>query len=182
MENKRIYIASSFSMVDKVDTLSKILELEGHTITVKWWDRKYEIKGEQIHTTELKKTNHELDPITFNNLEETALSFWNDYNGIVSADIFIFYADDNPRKYNGASVELGIALGQMTPCYLLGKLENSVLFSTLNHCESIGVLLWKLEHYCDMQYEPLCQYYKGKKEPCAYGKTHGVICPYLTKE
>ena len=168
-------------MIDKVEILSKLLEDKGHTITVKWWDRKYEIDGEQIHTTELKKTTHELDPITFNHLEETTISFWGDYNGIISADVFIFYAEDKPRKYNGASVELGIALGQMTPCYLLGKLENSVLFSTLNPCESISELLWKIKYHCDMQYEPLCQYYKGKKEPCAYGKTYGVICPYIRK-
>jgi len=35
---------------------------------------------------------------------------------------------------------------------------------------------------CDMQYEPLCQYYRGKLFPCRYGQVHGVFCPYVHGE
>ena len=177
----KIYIASSFSLVDKVAMLSDLLEREGHTITVKWWAREYEIEGEHIHTTELKVTNDELDRDIFNNLPETQFSYWDDFNGVLNCDAFIFVADEKKRKYNGASVELGIALGHFKTTFLLGELENSVLFSHLIYCEDIPELLARLDNLCDMSYSPLCRYYRGRDRPCNYGATHKVNCPFTFK-
>lgn len=177
----KIYIASSFSLVNKVQMLSNLLEIEGHSITVKWWAREYEIEGEHIHTTDLKVTNDNLDRDIFNNLKETQTSYWDDLNGVLNCDAFIFLADDKQRKYNGASVELGIALGHFKASFLLGELENSVLFSQLIYCEDIPDLLRRLDNLCDMVYTPLCRYYKGKKKPCNYGSTHGFNCPFIKR-
>jgi len=181
IEPVKIYIASSFSLVDKVQVLSDMLEDAGHEITVKWWAREYEIEGEDIHTTELKVINDSLDRHIFNSLKETRFSYWDDLNGVLNCDAFIFLADDEPRKYNGASVELGIALGHFKACFLLGELENSVLFSQLIYCENIPDLLSRLDNICDMVYTPLCQHYKGKTNPCKYGSSHGVNCPFIKR-
>jgi len=178
----KIYIASSFTMVDDVEALAKTLELHGHSITVKWWTREYEIEGEHIHTTELKVTNDNLDRDTFNNLNETTRSYWDDLNGVLDCDVFIFFAETNPRKYNGASVELGIALACFKPCFLLGELENSVLFSQLIHCDTVKELLNRINNICDMVYSPLCRHYKSKPKPCNYGTSHNVNCPYTFKK
>ncbi len=141
----RIYIASSFSLLDQVKAVAEVLEREGHLITVKWWDRKYDIPGERgVHTVELKKRYNGLKPDEFYSKHETWFSYWSDFQGVRNADAFVFVADDEPRKYNGAAVELGIALGDKKPCYLLGCLENSVLFAPLIRCKNPQELLIRL--------------------------------------
>jgi len=31
---------------------------------------------------------------------------------------------------------------------------------------------------CDMEYPPLCEYYRGKLQACNYGEFHNKNCPY----
>jgi len=142
----RVYIASSFSLLDQVKAVAEVLEREGHSITVKWWDRKYDIPGERgVHTVELKKRYDELDPDEFYSKPETWFSYESDAQGVKDADALVFVADAEPRKFNGAAVELGMALGAEKPCYLLRCLENSVLYAPVIRCKDPQDLICKLQ-------------------------------------
>ena len=143
----KLYLASSFKLVDKVEHIADFLESQGFSITEKWWNRIYEIEGKEIVTTDLKKINDDYPPHKFYDLPETIKSFYLDFEGVMNADAFVFIASEELRKYNGASVELGLALGCKIPCYLLGKLENSVLFTPLIRCRDSFDLLGKLTDY-----------------------------------
>lgn len=140
MTGKKFYLASSFKLIHRVQKITDLLEAYGHTITEKWWDREYETG----HTTELKKRYDKLRPGVFYQLKETEKSYMLDFQGIKDCDIFIFVADDKARRYNGACVELGIALAYGKPCYLLGSLENSVMFYQLKRLDCIDTLIYKL--------------------------------------
>ena len=143
----KLYLASSFKLVDRVQDVSDYLESEGFSITEKWWARIYDIEGKKIVTTDLKKINDDYPPESFYGIPETIKSFYLDFEGVMSANAFVFIASDELRKYNGACVELGLALGRKIPCYLLGRLENSVLFTPLIRCRNKEDLLGKLTDY-----------------------------------
>lgn len=134
----KLYLASSFTLIERVERASNYLEKEGHKITVKWWSRKYNIDGErEVCTTILKKENDLLDIEEFYKTPECKYSFESDLKGVKDADAFIFIADHNPRSYNGANVELGIAIGDNKPCFVLGNLTKSVLYYPVVRCKSL---------------------------------------------
>jgi hypothetical protein len=142
----KVYLASSFKLIEKVKKVCTVLEAWDHEITEKWWDRPYQVKSlGKIHTSDLKKIYDGLPPHEFYSKPETMMSFDLDYLGVINADAFVFVADSKPRKYNGANVELGIALGVGIPCYYMGVLENSVLYYTTKKCHSYDELLENLE-------------------------------------
>ena len=142
----RFYLASSFKLLDRVEELAEALEGLGHEITVKWWARKYDIPGERaVHTTELKKRWDNLGVEEFYGKPETIYSYEADRQGVKDADVLVFVASEKPRKFNGAAVELGIALGDEKPCYLLGELETSVLYAPLIRCRDSEDLIAKLQ-------------------------------------
>jgi len=137
-----IYIASSFSLTEKVAQVAAMLEAQGHIITVRWWDRVFNVEGEgQVHTQDLKTRYDELTAAEFYGKTTAYEAFITDYMGVKEADALVFVAGDEPRKFNGATVELGIALGDGKPCYLVGELENSVLYHPLVRCESYEQLI-----------------------------------------
>jgi len=142
----KIYIASSFSLTEKVTQVAEILEAYGHTITVRWWDRVFNVQGEgQVHTQELKGRYEELDQDTFYGKPEAYEAYITDFMGVKDADALVFVAADEPRKYNGATVELGLALGDNKPCFSLGQLEKSVLFYPVQRCRNPQDLVEYLE-------------------------------------
>lgn len=143
----KIYIASSFKLIDRVEWLAHELESLGHEITVKWWAREYEIPGEiaPVKTTELKERYEFLTPDDFYARPETKLSFDSDVKGVKEAQALIFMADDEPRAYNGANIELGIAIGENIPCFSLGELEKSVLYYPVLRCKTVPELLFYLK-------------------------------------
>ncbi len=126
----KIYIASSFKLVDKVKEVVKALEEDGHVITVRWWER-----------LELKHKFAPLSPFEFYAEPECRYAYNRDRLGIQEADALVFVADDEPRPYNGANVELGMADAWGKPCYSVGRLENSAMYFNVTRCESIGHLL-----------------------------------------
>ena len=72
---------------------------------------------------------------------ETYWSFVSDFEGVKDADIFVFIAGSEPRKFNGANVELGIALGDLKPCFVIGELEISVLYYLVTRCSDVEELI-----------------------------------------
>lgn len=112
------------------------MEKDGHEITEKWWERPYQVEGlGEVQTTELKKIYDKLTPEEFYSKPETKASFIKDREGIKRADAFVWVATSDIRKYNGAAVEFGIAVGYDMPCAVVGKLEKSVMFWPLVPCE-----------------------------------------------
>lgn len=143
----KVYIASSFSLIEKVQAACDQLEEESHEITVKWWSREYDIPGEgKVKTTTLKKRYNNMEPDQFYLRPETERSYDADFNGVLGAEAFLFVADDEPRAYNGANVELGIALGSSKPCFSIGRLSNSVLYFEVVQCNSMEEVLNHLRY------------------------------------
>ena len=140
----RVYIASSFNQIDKVKMVSSFLENCGFKITGKWWDRVYHVGSDIKSTKELKKEYDNLNWFVFRNKKQSIESFYSDFKGIVDSDILVFVASDDKKKYNGASVEYGIAVGLNKRCYLLGELENSVMFNKLIKVDTIHELIDEL--------------------------------------
>lgn len=143
----KIYIASSFSQISEVEKLAVILESKGHTITEKWWNRPYQTEDMgKIHTSDLKEIYDNLSWNEFYNKPETIESFKVDLEGVEKADALIYRAPDgDPKKYNGASIEAGIAIGLNKPIILLGNLETSVMFSYFLKAQDTEDLLKILE-------------------------------------
>jgi len=138
----KIYIASSFSLTARVTRVAAALELLGHEVTVKWWNRTFDVEGEgQIHTQTLKKRYNDLPPDVFYAKPTCSEAYHADYAGIHEADALLLVADDEPRPFNGANVELGMALAWGKPCFSIGSLQNSVMYSPVIRCGYIGEVM-----------------------------------------
>ncbi len=127
----KFYLASSFSLIDKVEHVCKILEEEGHEIVVKWWER-----------LALKKKFQVLDPYEFYAEPECKFAFERDLEGIKESDALIFIAADRQRSYNGANVEVGIAFGLGKPVYSIGRLTNSAMYWGVQRAVCIEEILY----------------------------------------
>ena len=126
----KIYIASDFNLIPKIEGVAKTLEEAGHTILVKWWSRK-----------DLKTKFAVLEPDDFYAEFETANAYERDFNGVKESDVLLFVADETPRFYGGANVELGIALGDNKRCIVLGRLKNSAMYWPVYRAKDINEVL-----------------------------------------
>ena len=113
----KIYIASSFSLIPKIEAVCKALEDAGHDVLVKWWTR-----------IELKNQFKVLSRDEFYDEPECKNAYERDLEGVMSCKVLLFVADDEIRHYNGANVELGMALGNNKRCIVLGNLQNSAMY------------------------------------------------------
>jgi hypothetical protein len=141
----KVYVASSFSLIPKVKKITKILEKRGHEISEKWWNRVYSSEGlGLVDTQKLKKIFDDLPPDEFYSKIETRKSYLLDLKGITEAEAFIFVANDKPRKFTGANIELGYALAKGIRCLSIGNLTNSVLYFEVIRCKNIQEILYWL--------------------------------------
>lgn len=128
------YIASSFSLIDRVEAVVAALEARGHEVPVKWWTR--------LH---LKQRFQALEPDAFYAEPECEYAFLRDMKGIHEADAVILVADDEPRPYCGANVEVGIAIGIGRPVFSLGRLQNSAMYWPVKRCRDLNEILATVE-------------------------------------
>ena len=141
----KFYLASSFDLVDKVEKVCKAIEGYGHSITVKWWSREYDIPNEgKVKTTILKSRFNKVESDKFYNRPEVRRSYLDDFSGVTNADVFIFISDEKTKIYNGANVELGIALANNIICFSIGELTNSVLYYDVLKRNNIEEILKEL--------------------------------------
>src|SRR4030043_1525414 len=132
----KLYIASSFDLIPKVLEVEEAVENDFHTITTKWWAKdKLDMHGEK----------NLLNSETFYQHPFCSKIFARDYEGIRKCDALILVADDIPKKYNGANIELGIAYGFGKTCLSIGKLENCALYHPVIKCEDIPQLIKRLD-------------------------------------
>ena len=129
----KIYIASSFSLIDKVETMCKALEEVGYEVLVKWWTRK-----------DLKQKFLVLSPDDFYNEPESKIAFERDLQGVKDCDAVVFVAGDRIIPFSGASVEIGMAFALDKPVYSIGVFKNSAMYYRINRCKDIQEILTKL--------------------------------------
>jgi nucleoside 2-deoxyribosyltransferase len=133
----KIYLASSFSLIPKIKRVVELLELFEIGITVRWWER-----------LQLKMEFAKLSPEEFYAHPECKFAFERDYLGIQEADAVVLVADDTPRRYNGANIEVGIAYALGKPVFSVGVLENSAMYYKVKRCSDISGLIEELRKGC----------------------------------
>lgn len=129
----KFYLASSFSLIKKVEFVCQVLENEGHQVTVKRWER-----------LGLKKQFEVLSPDDFYAEPECKYAFERDLEGIKESDALIFIAANHPRSYNGANVEVGMAFGLGKPVFSLGILTNSAMYWGVKRCVTVHDILQEI--------------------------------------
>ncbi len=124
----KVYLASSFDLIKKVEALAKVIKEKGHTVTVEWWHKDY-------------KKLPLADVDWYEDTRVTAISKRN-FRGIREADIFVLIAPTlTSKKFNGANIELGYALALGKPCYSVGRLQRSAMYVPVIKCESMEEVL-----------------------------------------
>lgn len=117
--SRTIYIASSFDLYDRVEATCEAVEDAGHSVPDVWWHN------------DLKQLNgDDEDWYTLSDVQQIAVDH---YDNIANADTFILVAPkDEPKKFNGANIELGYAFAHDLDCYALGTLERSAMYVSPN--------------------------------------------------
>jgi nucleoside 2-deoxyribosyltransferase len=128
----KVYLASSFDLIRKVEAIAKTLKEKGHTVTVEWWHKDYK-----------KLPLADID--WYEDARVKAISKRN-FQGIREADIFVLVAPTTTsKKFNGANIELGYALALEKTCYSVGHLQRSAMYLPVIKCDSIEEVLEKSE-------------------------------------
>lgn len=120
----KIYIASSFQFTDAVRTLACALGARGHMITCKWWLVDYKVALD-IESDEKWFSQPIIRTI-----------YRRSFKSIEDADLLILVAPKVPKRtrFNGANIEVGIALGMNKPVICLGELDRSAMYEPLIRC------------------------------------------------
>ena len=132
----KVYLASAFRLIPLVELVAARLEAAGHTIAVKWW------AADGFDLRDKKADNDH--PDVFYTDPVCRWIFDRDFNGVRQADVLVIVAGPEPRAFNGANVEYGIALAFGKPCFALGRLDNSAMYFPVQRCGSIEELLRKI--------------------------------------
>ena len=118
----KIYIASSFDQKERIVRLEQKLIEFGHTITVRWWEIDH------------KKTEETMTDIDWYRQPHIKAIKKRDLKGIDDADVVILVAPDTiPKKFNGANIELGYAIGKKKQVFIYGAVERSALYQGIPH-------------------------------------------------
>ena len=135
----KIYLASSFDKESKqmVKDLSTELKARGHTITCEWWHVDYK-SALEIEDDE-EWYSHPM----------TRTIYQRSFKAIIDADMLILVAPKK-KKFNGATIEVGIALGNYKPVVCFGQLERSGMFEPIIRCptwQDLHKVLYEFEHH-----------------------------------
>jgi nucleoside 2-deoxyribosyltransferase len=129
----RVYLASSFALKGRVQSISDELALRGIETTVAWWRR------------DAKERLAGLDDDDWYADGTVRGIFRADLAGVDSADALVLVCpEDAPCKFNGANVELGYALAKGKPLFAVGKLDRSALYASVTRCADVQDLVGKL--------------------------------------
>lgn len=116
----RAYLASSFSLTDQVERVHDALVDAGHIVPDLWW---------RDHRLADKHPDAGTD--AYYDHPEVAEVARQHYQNIRECDVFVLVCpDDEPRKFNGANVELGYAYAHGLNVFAVGALERSAMYVT----------------------------------------------------
>jgi nucleoside 2-deoxyribosyltransferase len=125
---RTIYLASSFSLTDRVQRVYEALEAEEYKVPDVWWNE--DLK--QIDLPDDKWYQHP-------DVEAIAERHW---NSIDNSDTFVLVCPEHEsKKYNGANAEFGYAHARGLDCYSIGELERSAMYEPITRVDSIEELL-----------------------------------------
>jgi len=144
----KIYLASSFKFIPRIERLTNLLEIDGFEITLKWWKRIYQTEElGQVKTSDLKKIYADLDPSEFYSKPETKQSYLSDLKAIEESEALILVAPDKASRndFVGANIELGYALALGIHCLSIGELNKSAMYHGVKKCETYIDLLSELK-------------------------------------
>lgn len=130
--NRKIYLASSFSLADRVQRVYEALDEAGHSVPDVWWH-------EDLKEIDLPDDEWYEHP----DVRAIADRHW---NSIKATDTFVLVCPkDEPKKYNGANVELGYAHRDGCDCYAVGALERSAMYIPVTRVDTFDELLSALD-------------------------------------
>lgn len=132
----KVYLASAFDLVPQVRDVERALRRAGHVIAVYWWST------DGFDLADKKQDNDHPDEFYAHPLCRQI--FLRNFGGVMECDALVLVAGDEPRAFNGANIEVGIALAYGVPCFSLGRLDNSVMYYRVRQCRSIPDLVQAL--------------------------------------
>ena len=110
----KIYIAGNFRYDRNIiSELAKVFEDYGYKITCNWF-------------------------LEEDSLKERIRKAIRDINGVSESDVLIVYMAERDRKYKGAWVEVGCALGLRIPVYFIGPYGDECIFREHPLCQSFN--------------------------------------------
>ncbi len=125
----KIYLASSFSLKDRVERIANRLKDEGHEITREWWHDNF-------------KQKIDLDDEQWYSHDKIQWVCQKNFHAIEKADAYVLIAPKyKSKKFNGANIEFGYALAKGKECYSIGQIERSGMYQPLKKCFSIDALV-----------------------------------------
>ncbi len=129
----KIYLASSFRFVKDVLALQDWLQSK-HEIVCEWWhtDYKLELKAENVN-------EWFANPII-------KVIYQRSLQAIRECDLLIFVTPE-ATKFNGANVEVGMALALGKPVIAYGHLEKSGMYEPLIRCSTFDELTLALREF-----------------------------------
>ena len=123
----KIYVAGKFQEKAQVRAVQAALIADGHTITHDW--TAHDVGHAEPGGPDWVEIYHQwYDP------KELALQAAGDLLGVEFADAFVLCAQ-NSHKYSGALTEMGMALANVIPVYIIGRNLGSNIFTRLSIVE-----------------------------------------------
>lgn len=127
-----LYLASSFSLIWEIGLVHDTLTAAGHEVPDVWWN-------EDLKKIRLPEDEWYEDPRVQNISERH-------WRSIESCDAFVLVCPaDEPKKFNGANVELGYAHALGKPLFAVFELERSAMYEPVTRVPSAGALVDALE-------------------------------------
>ena len=124
----KVYIASSFQLVEKVIETEQILWKNGIEVTQAWWKKDY------------KKMSIP-DDWWYKDDDVKKISKKN-FDAIDEADMVLLVCPDvSPIRFNGANVEVGYAIAKGKPVYSIGALQRSAMYVPIRRLHNINEFL-----------------------------------------
>lgn len=127
-----VYLASSFSLLDRVHMVEKALTDRGYEIARRWWE-------DPLHEGDDREA-----PEGFYERDDVQNMAHNNYAAAERADVLVLVApapEAGPRKFNGANLEAGVAHALGIPVVLFGAVEETCMYAPFDHVDDLPELL-----------------------------------------
>lgn len=129
----RIYLASSFSLKDRVQHVYNTLTDAGHRVPDIWWDESRE--QADLKVIDVPDDEWYRHPA----VQKRAARHW---TYIDATDVFVIVAPpEGTKKFNGANIELGYAIATGSACYSVGRLERSAMYEPVRQLDDAAALV-----------------------------------------